>query len=194
MKHLIPGQYRNQKTVLVLGAAVLGLVACIVFLQNTYADMQLELEDLEQQLFVNQKQLGKLSGLQQEIKQQKQQIARFDRAMLKGESQDAILSMMQIQVQSLLTDAGLEPESLRPIGARETGGAAIQPVVLKLRLNGTLEQFKLFIAAIYRADSFFQIEGLNIKPFKLDQLKIYMDLTGYYQVSSASGSTMTGGE
>ncbi len=194
MMHLIPGQYRNQKTVLLLAAAVLGLVMCVVFLLNTYNAMQVELEELEQQLFVSQKQLGKLSGLQQEIRQQKQQITRFDRAMLKGESQDAILSMMQIQVQSMLAGAGLEPESLRPVASRETGGAAIQPVVLKLRLSGTIEQFKLFIAAIYGADSFFQIEGLNIKPFKLDQLKIYMDLTGYYQIASAAGRTATGGE
>lgn len=184
MINRIPSQYRNQKTLIVGMAIILCLVTGTYALLSTYDSMQVKLEDHEQQLFIDQKNIRKLNGLRKQIKHQTQQLARLDRSLLKGKAQDTIVSTMQIQVQSMLTSAGLEPESLRPVTSRVMGGETIQSVVLKLRLSGTIEQFKTFLTLIYKADAFFHIEGLTIKPFKQDQLKIYMDLRGYYQIST----------
>lgn len=192
MIDLIPSQYRNQKTIIIGVAIFLSFIACVFFLMSIYTSMQVELENQEQQLFMDQKNIRKLNGLRQQIKQQTQQLTHLDRSLIKGKGQDTILSAMQIQVQSMLTSSGLEPEFLRPVTSRESGGNAIQSVVLKLRLSGTIEQFKNFLSAIYKADSFFHIEGLTIKPFKQDQIKIYMDLRGYYQTSSSNSSKKMG--
>jgi hypothetical protein len=194
MMHLIPLQYLNQKRLIISGAVLMSLVACLVFGLSRYNDMQVELEDREQALFVNQKNVRKLSSIRQQIKQQKQQVIQFERALLKGQGQDKIISTMQIQVQAMLTSADLEPESLRPVTTRETSGAVIQSAILKLRISGTFEQFNLFLATIYKADTFYQVEGLTIKPFKQDQLKIYMDLRGYYQISALPDSIKHGGK
>lgn len=184
MSHLIPSQFRTQKGILLLIAAVMSSVAIVAFTISTYSGMENRLEELEQQLFVDQKNIRKLQGLRLEIRQQKQQISQIEQALFKGRDQDAVISTMQIKVQSILEKAGLEPESLRPVTSRKTSTNSLQSVVLKLRLNGNMNQFTAFLAAIYKQKTFFQIEGLTIKPFKQDQLKIYMDLRAYYQPST----------
>ena len=186
MIHLIPSQYKTPKALIIAMAALLALGVCIALLVSSYQNMQVALEEQEQQLFIDQKNIRKLKSLRRQVGQQKQQVAQFERALLKGQSQDAVISTMQIQVQSMLTSSGLDPESLRPITARETGGSAVQSVALKLRLSGSIEQLTNFLSTIYKADAFFQIEGLTIKPFKKDQLKIYMDLRGYHQPQAPS--------
>lgn len=184
MSHLIPAQFRNQKALLLILAGLLSLIALVAFLVSTYSTMETRLEELDQQLFVDQKNIRKLPGLRLQIKYQKQQIGRIEQALFKGADQDEVLSTMQIKVQAMLKRAGLEPESLRPVTSRKTSANSLQSVVLKLRLNGTMHQFTTFLAAVYKNKTFFQIEGLTIKPFQQDGLKIYMDLRAYYQPSS----------
>ncbi len=184
----IPSQYNNQKTLIIAIATLLAGVVAVTLLVSSYQDMQVALEEQEQQLFIDQKNIRKLKSLRQQVAQQKKQVSQLERALLTGKNQDAVISTMQIRVQSMLTSAGLDPESLRPIASRETGGGAVQSVTLKLRLSGNLDQLLHFLAAIYKAESFYQIEGLTIKPFKKDQLKIYLDLKGYYQPQAPGGT------
>jgi hypothetical protein len=180
----IPSQYRNRKAGLVFAAVMAGLLVCGFLLFSLYSRMQVRLAVQEQQLLVSQKSVAGLENLKQHLNLQKQQIHRVERSLFKGKSQDIIVSTMQVQVQSMLSASGLEPELLRPVVPRETGNK-IQSVVLKLRLNGTLEQLKMFLTLLYQADSFFHIENLTIRAFRGDQLRFYMDLRGYYQLSSS---------
>ena len=193
MMMFIPSQYRNRKSGIIFTVIMLGLIACGFFLFSVYCNMETRFAEQEQQLLLNQKSIASLRNLRSEVRQQKQQIGYFERALFKGKAQDLIISTMQIQVQSMLSASGLEPELLRPVVSRETGGM-IQSVVLKLRLSGTIEQFKSFLTTLYQAYPFFHIEGLTIRAFRDGQLKIYMDLRGYYQVAKDVSSTPKRGE
>jgi Tfp pilus assembly protein PilO len=184
MSHLIPSQLKTQKGIILLIAAVMSSIAIVALTISAYSGMENRLEELEQQLFADQKNIRKLQGLRFEIRQQKQQISQIEQALFRGRDQDSVISTMQIKVQSILEKTGLEPESLRPVTSRKTSTNSLQSVVLKLRLNGNMNQFTAFLAAIYKHKTFFKIEGLTIKPFKQDQLKIYMDLRAYYHPST----------
>ncbi len=183
MSRLIPNQFRSQQALLLLTAGLLTAIALMAFLLSTYNNMVARLDDLEQQIFVDQKNVRKLHGLRFQVKQQKQQIGQIEQALFKDNDQDTVTSEMQIKVQAMLQKSGLEPESLRPVNSRAITNT-LPSVVLKLRLNGDMDQFISFLVAIYRNRSFFHIEGLTIKPFQQDKLKIYMDLRAYYQPSS----------
>ncbi len=180
----IPNKYLSQKALILFTAVLLSIIACAIFLSSTYKAMQVELADQEQQLFTTRKNIRKANTIRPLLKQQNRQLIRLKRALLTGKNQDAVISTMQIKVQSMLATSGLEPESLRPLITREQKDDDIHSTILKLRLNGTIEQFAAFLTTIYKAESFFHIEGLIIKPFKENQLKIYLDLRGYYQTSS----------
>ena len=158
-------------------------IALVSLLISTYSGMEEQLEELEQQLFVDQKNIRKLPELRVQITSQKHQIQQIEQALVKGRDQDSVISTMQIKVQAMLERSGLEPESLRPVTSRNTT-SGLQSVVLKLRLSGTMAEFTSFLSAIYKHRSFFQIEGLTIKPFRQEELKIYLDLRAYYQPST----------
>ena len=184
MNYHLPSQYKIRKNFLSGIGIVLICIMCIYGSTVKYSAMKVELENIEQQFFLVQKHLNKTSSLRQQTRQQIQQLSHLDSSLLKGKSKDVARSTMQIQVQSMLTSSGLEPESLRPVTARESGNETIHSVLLKLRLSGSIEQFQKFLTTLYKADTFFHIEGLTIKPFKHNQLKIYMDLRSYYQTST----------
>lgn len=184
MSRLIPNQFRSQKAILLLSAGLLTGIALVILLLSTYNSMTARLDDLEQQIFVDQKNVRKLHGLRLQVKQQKQQIGQIEQALFKGKDQDTVTSEMQIKVQAILQKSGIEPESLRPVSSKAITNT-LPSVVLKLRLSGNMDQFTSFLVAIYRSRAFFHIEGLTIKPFQQDNLKIYMDLRAYYRPSAS---------
>ncbi|MBU0485220.1 MAG: hypothetical protein KKB30_12005 [Proteobacteria bacterium] len=108
----------------------------------------------------------------------------LDNHLFSGGTEEEIASASQIMLQKHLTTAGLEPESIRPIrqaGEKNIEKSALNKVLLKVNLTGTLNQFMAFIANLYRSPEFLKIENLSFKSYKNDQLKIFMDLKGFYR-------------
>lgn len=108
----------------------------------------------------------------------------MDSYLLSGDSEDKIVSDMQITLQEQITMAGLAVESLRP--TRRTDKTKDKDkgygeVTIKIRLSGTLNQFIDFMAHLYQSKSLYQVESLTMKPYR-QNLKIYFDVNGYYKI------------
>jgi Tfp pilus assembly protein PilO len=128
-----------------------------------------------------------LDVLRQEIKQLEQRQRQFDGHLFAGESQNEITSAMQIKLQELLGSAGLSPESLRPTNrSSKEKDLAYGEVSIKLRLTGKLDNFLKFISALYRMNYFFKIENFTMKPFKKDQLKVFLEIKGFYRLTGGA--------
>jgi hypothetical protein len=93
---------------------------------------------------------------------------------------------MQIMLQELVTKAGLEPESIRPmVSGTQKGPRDFHEISIKIRLAGTQSQFVDFIAQLYRSDKLFQVESFTLKPYKKSEMKIFIDLKGFYTLKNA---------
>jgi len=106
-----------------------------------------------------------------------------DGHLLTGDSEEKMISDMQISLQEQITMAGLAVESLRP--TRRTDKTKDQEmgygeVTVKIRLAGTLNQFVDFLAHLYQSQTLYQVESITLKPYKQD-LKIFFDVKGYYK-------------
>jgi len=125
----------------------------------------------------------------------KERLAKTDKAkkqvevyFFRGESGEKIASAMQLRVQALVSQAGLASESIRPTNQpsdknRDFGGEqflAPGEVNVKARLVGTLEEFMMFQALLYKSKEFFKIEKITLKPYKKAGLKIFLELRGFY--------------
>ncbi len=125
-----------------------------------------------------------LDTLRSEIKQLEQRQRQFDGHLFAGESPNEITSAMQIKLQEILGAAGLNPESLRPTNRiSKEKNQAYGEVNIKLRLTGKLENFLKFLSALYNMNYFFKIDNFTLKPFKKDQLKVYLEIKGFYRLT-----------
>ena len=108
----------------------------------------------------------------------------MDSHLLTGDSEEKIVSDMQLALQEQITMAGLAVESLRPTRrADKTKDQELGygEVAIKIRLSGTLNQFVDFLAHLYQSQTLYQIESITLKPYKKD-LKIFFDVKGYYKI------------
>jgi hypothetical protein len=60
-----------------------------------------------------------------------------------------------------------------------------QEISIKIRLSGTQSQFVDFIAQLYSSDKLFQVESFTLKPYKKTEMKIFIDLKGFYTLKNA---------
>ena len=110
---------------------------------------------------------------------------RFDAHLFVGASREDVTSAMQIKLQEIIAASGLNPESLRPLNkARKSDDEKYYgEVSIKIRLTGSLENFLKFLSELYRMNYLFTIENFTIKPFKKKDLKIFLELKGFYKVT-----------
>lgn len=128
-----------------------------------------------------------LDMLRGEMKQLEVRQRQFDGHLFAGESQNEITSAMQIKLQEILGASGLSPESLRPTNRiSKDKNLTYGEVSIKLRLTGKLADFLKFLSALYKMNYFFKIENFTLKPFKKDQLKIFLEIKGFYRLTGGS--------
>ena len=124
--------------------------------------------------------------LKKRVKQLEKRAEQFDRYLFSGSSVEEISSAMQIMLQNKVADAGLEPESIRPMRQGASGKPGeTEDLVIKMRLAGSLDQFVDFLANLYRSRELIKIETFSLKPYKAG-LKISLDVKGFYHLTQPS--------
>lgn len=130
-----------------------------------------------------------IETLRQRIQRLDAQKNAFDSHLFVGANRDEITSAMQIKVQEMLGAAGLSPESLHPTERRgDDKDKLFGEVIIKVRISGELEQFLHFMAELYKLEYLFKINNLTVKPYKKKELKVFLELKGFYKVTSESGN------
>ncbi len=189
----------DRRTMLV-GLALLALV--LVGLKSGYDFYQGKVEALESnrnKLFLYQKQVANLPVIKKRIKGLERQAIQLEKLLFAADSIDGVTSAVQIRLQTMITDAGLDPESLRPLSShRQKAAQAIQTITIKMRLSGTLAQFEQFLAQLYRSRQLFIIDSFTVKPYKKEGVKIFIDVKGLYRLQGdgdvGSGSSLARGK
>lgn len=124
------------------------------------------------------KQVEKLSAAQKKI----------DKLLFVAETEEEITSAIQILLQDKVVESGMASESIRPVRSMGDKGKdkekkkAFQEVSIKARLTGTLSQFLHFVSNLYRSDQLFKVESVAIRPFKKTELKVFLELRGYFRI------------
>lgn len=183
----IIGRYQS-RTLLIAFAMLLLLLNLGRLGINSYLQFQEEIANksaLLEQYSLSARKLDKFKARTQELEQTKEQLEVY---LFEGESPEKIASAMQIMVQDLVVRADLKPESLRPIlpkgQAKDKDKAPkLGEIVIKVRLTGELNQFINFINSLYQSKNFFKIDNLTLKPFQKKDLKIFLELKGYYSIT-----------
>jgi len=120
---------------------------------------------------------------------------RLETRLFSGTSEEEIISAMQLNFQALVSTAGLQSESIRPVRQRSGRGAEGEKaakgedlpgeVAIKARLVGTLSQYLELLAALEGSEKFFKIDSFTLSPYKKTGLKIALDLRGYFSTTPA---------
>ncbi len=179
-------QTMDRKTLLVGLAGLFLCFGLIRFTFGIYQEKALDIEAKEATLFAQMKSSRKLPSLKKEVALLEREVKKAQSVLFQGPNPDTITSTIQIRLQALISEAGLEPESLRPLGGKKRDNG-MQSISIKLRVNGSLENFAEFLAALYRNDKFFLIENCTLKPDKLKGIKVFMDLKAFYDVEDKAG-------
>ena len=149
---------------------------------NNYSDRKEELAARQALLQQQHSVKGSLPGLKNTVAKLEKRYEQLAVYLFKGGSEEEISSSMQIILQEHVIKAGLEPEFIRPV---KTGalakGDAIGEIAIKVRLSGTMENFMKFLGFLYNSKNLFKIEDISLKPFKEDEMKIVMEIKGYYR-------------
>lgn len=169
----------DRKIILVALASLFLAVTLIRLSVGIYQEKSSAIETKQSTLLAQQKSSRRLPSLKREMARLGREKKRAETFLFQGPNADAITSTVQIRLQTLIAKAGLEPESLRPLGGKSSD-SRINTINIKLRLNGTLENFVHLLAAIYRNDKFFLIKNCTIKPDSTKNIKVFMDLTAFY--------------
>lgn len=157
-------------------------------LQDTYKADQADLANRQANLLRYQKLTGKAPALRSELERLKSEREHLGKYLFTGTSEDNIISAMQLDLQALVTSAGLESETIRPMkqkNAKEAGGEmGMGEVAIKANLNGTLTEYLAFLAELYNSGKIYRIEAVTLSPYKKSELKILMDLRGYFTIAA----------
>ncbi|MFZ5760632.1 MAG: type II secretion system protein GspM [Thermodesulfobacteriota bacterium] len=146
-----------------------------------------QLEELQAQrglLDQYQETVSSLPVLKKKVARLQQRANQLKKGLFVAASEEEVSSIMQIMLQELVTKSGLAPESIRPL---VTGGKSaprdFHEIAIKIRLSGTMNQFMAFISDLYRSDRLFRIESFTLKPYKKAEMKVFLDIKGYYALS-----------
>lgn len=169
---------------------LLGGIAALLLLLNLgrlgldYLDSrQAELTDRMAMLTQYREAVQRLPELEDRVVLLSRRQQRLESFLFQGESEEKIASAMQIMLQTEVSNAGLEPEFIQPVRAGEGGDRKEHgEIAIKIRMSGALNDLGVFLHSRYAGKQFFRIESLTIKPFKPGELKISMDVRGYYKI------------
>ncbi len=131
-----------------------------------------------------------LDKLRNRIKQLEGRQHQFDARLFTGKSANEITSALQIQLQNLLHQAGLSPESLRPsYRSNQDKNKVYGEVLVKIRLTGRLDNIVKFLALVYKSNYFLKIDNFTFKTFRNDQLKVFLAVKGFYRLAKPKTKT-----
>lgn len=180
---------------------LLSMVGLLLFvklglqLQDAYQADQADLASRQASLARYQKLTGKFPELQDQLQRLTAERERLGGILFTGSSEENIISAMQLDLQALVTTAGLEAETIRPIkqkNAQSLGGeTGLGEVAIKVSLNGTLAECLSFLAELYGSGKFYKVEAVTLSPYKKTDLKILIDLRGYFITTAPGGAANT---
>ncbi len=176
-------RYRSKHLLITVALILLGLN--MVRLATDHYEKQRE-EVSSRIALLDQYQVAtrRLAGLRRSIPLLEKQKIQLESFLFNGETEDKITSVMQIKLQDLISKAGLEIESVRPL--REASkGSGYGEIPIKVRLSGALNQFVDFLAGFYRSKQLFKIESFTLKPYKQKDLKLFIEFKGYYKLQTS---------
>jgi Tfp pilus assembly protein PilO len=167
---------------------LLVIVGLLVFLNiarsgyNYYLEESKELEDKKELLLRYREQAKKLSTIKKKVARLNVQKNTIDNLLFSGVTEEEIASSMQVMLQELVTNAGLQPQSVRPIRKNSKGKEEkYGKLKIKMRITGSFNDFIQFLADLYRSQYLFKIENFTIKPHK-GKLKVFLEFQGYYRL------------
>ena len=177
----------QNKTLLIAFAAILLVLNIGRLAIGYYNDRQEEVMNkiaLLEQYRDSTQILNQLKSRVTTLERQKQML---DRYFFTGSSEEEVSSAMQIQLQEQVINANLEPEFLRPVRRGDTGkGKEFDEISINVRMSGSLDSFVAFLKNLYKSKNLFKIVSFTLKPYKNTELKIVLEVKGYYKLSSGS--------
>ncbi len=156
---------------------------------GTYQGQLEELQAQRDLLDQYQETVSSLPVLKKKVARLQQRANQLKKGLFVAVSEEEVSSIMQIMLQELVTKSGLAPESIRPL---VTGGKSaprdFHEIAIKMRLSGTMNQLMAFISDLYRSDRLFRVESFTLKPYKKAEMKVFLDIKGYYALAGQAGT------
>ena len=174
-------------------AAVLLVVNLGSWALDYFDSRQAELEDRITMLAQYREAVQRLPELEDRVTLLARRQQQLESFLFQGENEEKVASAMQIMLQSELSNAGLEPEFIQPVRAGEGGGGDRKEhgeIAIKIRMSGALNDLGRFLHSRYLSKQFFRIESVAIKPFRPGELKISLDVRGYYKIGKEGGKAL----
>lgn len=180
---------RNSRGLLLGVVVLLALIKLGFWLQESYQADQAELASRKASLARYQKLTGQIPELSRQLRLLNDRREKLAKYLFTGSNEENIISAMQLDIQAMVSTAGLEPESFRPLkqkNSQQVGGesSALGEVAIKASFNGTLAEYQAFLAELYRSPKMYKIEAVTLTPFKKSDLKILIDLRGYFLITA----------
>jgi len=184
----LPGY--NPRRVLIGIALVLLLVNLYSWLGGHYRTMKVDVDSKVALLESYQRQKGRLVDLSEREAKLRNMAGDLKKRLFAGAGESEVASAMQIKLQSMVKTSGIESESIRPVAApvKDKGGKAerIIPLVVKMRLTGTMPEFLTFMKLLYGDETPFRIKVMTVRSYRKAGVKIFLELRGYYQLNPGS--------
>ncbi|MHB8149724.1 MAG: type II secretion system protein GspM [Desulfobulbia bacterium] len=192
MNQIMEFIHRFERRHLLAGAAAVLLVLNLGSWAMGYLDArQEELADRMEMLAQYREAVQRLPEIEDRVAVLSRQQQQLESFLFQGENEEKIASAMQIMLQSEVSNAGLEPEFIQPMRAGEGGDRKEHgEIAIKMRMSGALNDLGRFLHSRYASKQFFRIESLTIKPFRPGELKISLDVRGYYKIGKEGGKTI----
>lgn len=177
---------RFQGRTLLIGIAVILLIVNVSRMAiGYYNEQQQQVAEKIALLDQYRASTQKLNQLKNRVAGLKRQEQRLERYLFTGKSEEEISSAMQIKLQEMVTKAELQPEYIRPV----TRGGSVKSkdfgeIAVNLRLSGPIDKFAEFLKNLYKSQHLFKIESFSIKPFKKTELKIVLEVKGFYKIQA----------
>lgn len=189
MKQVLEFMHRfDRRQILLAVVAVLVLLNIGQWGWGFLVARQAELVDRMGMLAQYRKAVQRLPELEARVASLGRQQQQLESFLFHGEGEDQIASAMQILLQGEITGAGLEAEFIQPVRAGQSGDRHEQgDIVIKMRMSGSLNDFSRFLYARYSSKQLFRVENLSLKQFRPGELKISMDVRGYYKIGKEAG-------
>lgn len=181
-----------------LSLVVLLLLVKVGFeLRDSYEAARGDLENRQASLDRYLRLTGKIPELKSQLQSLTAEREKLVKILFTGSSEENIISAMQLDLQALVTTAGLESETIRPVkqkNAQGSGGeTGLGEVAIKASLTGTLAAYQAFLAELYRSGRFYKIEAVTLAPYKKSELKISIDLRGYFITTAPEAGVIAEG-
>ncbi|PKN50441.1 MAG: hypothetical protein CVU58_00800 [Deltaproteobacteria bacterium HGW-Deltaproteobacteria-16] len=192
MNQIMEFIHRFERRHLLAGAAAVLLILNLGSWGMGYLDArQEELADRMEMLAQYREAVQRLPEIEDRVAVLSRQQQQLESFLFQGENEEKIASAMQIMLQSEVSNAGLEPEFIQPMRAGEGGDRKEHgEIAIKIRMSGALNDLGRFLHSRYASKQFFRIESLSIKPFRPGELKISLDVRGYYKIGKEGGKTI----